>query len=175
MGKKSLYSKARKQESKQNALKYPLPFHCEEREDGHFIVISKISMCGYKHSANLYFKSGPLPPRDWLRIHSPPARPESPPYCLGVRTVFCCRDFHFHHDMWVGAWAAAEADCTGWRTTWTQRVLCVHSYVPCKKFSTVAVSGKFQMRNIWSPRQCFNVLVAPWFQAPGKIPSRPSR
>lgn len=37
-----------------------------------------------------------------------------------------------------------------------------------KKNATLIVSGKFQMRNIWSPRQCFSVVVSFCLQAPGK-------
>lgn len=31
------------------------------------------------------------------------------------------------------------------------------------------------MRNIWSPRQCFSVVVSLWLQVPGKIHSRPKQ
>lgn len=44
----------------------------------------------------------------------------------------------------------------------------IHMFLYQKKCNTLVVSGKFQMRNIWSPRQCFNVVVSFCLQAPGK-------
>lgn len=80
----------------------------------------------------LYFKSGPLPPRDWLWIHSPPALPGSPPYCLRVKNVFWCRAFHWSilTCRWRH-WQQREADCPSWRTTRTVSPVCsfLHSFL----------------------------------------------
>jgi len=125
----------------------------------------------------LYFKSGPLPPRE-LAANPQPSSPTRKSSLLsgelkmssgGVTST----EASLHVDGGIASRGKLNVSTEG---LLGRSKSCVFIHVSLlQKFNTVAVSGKFQMRNIWSPRQCLSVVVASWFQAPGKIPSKQSR
>jgi len=92
---KNILKKKKKEARKQNPLKYPLLFHCEEREECDFTVIAKISMYGYERSSNPLLQERP-PPSQGIGCKSTALQPYQEVLFTvwGVKNVFWWRDFH---------------------------------------------------------------------------------